>query len=177
MSKKLFSNGKIFGKINIIDSLILLFILLAITGLILVKTKKHTTSSNIIEGVSPVEFDVVLKSVRLTTQKPIFKINEESFITIRNVPYTALKIKQVEKEHIKTIVANQNKSHSSLLVDDMANPNTYNFIVSLEDKGIVTSQGVSIGGNKIKIGLPVTLEGFKYRLSGIVSDVRLKDKN
>ena len=38
---------------------------------------------------------------------------------------------------------------------------------------MITNDGAVLGGNKIKIGLPVDIEGFNYRLSGMVTDVKV----
>ena len=32
-----------------------------------------------------------------------------------------------------------------------------------------------MGGNKIKVGLPITLEGANYRFTGSVSDIQVVD--
>ena len=45
----------------------------------------------------------------------------------------------------------------------------------MKDDAIITDDGAVIGGNKIKIGLPIIMEGFKYRINGVVSDVRVKE--
>ena len=39
----------------------------------------------------------------------------------------------------------------------------------------ITKDGAVVGGNKIKVGLPVTLEGMAYKLNGIISDVRVSN--
>ena len=61
-------------------------------------------------------------------------------------------------------------------IKDPSRHDIYNLSVTLKDDAIITPDGAVIGGNKIKIGLPITIEGFNYRLNGIVSDVRIKDE-
>lgn len=58
-------------------------------------------------------------------------------------------------------------------VDDLTSPFNYDFLVTLEDDAKITKDGAVVGGNKIKIGLPVTLEGVDYKLNGIVSNITL----
>jgi len=36
----------------------------------------------------------------------------------------------------------------------------------------VTDDGLVLGDSKIKVGVPIELEGFKYRLKGSIIDVR-----
>ena len=46
------------------------------------------------------------------------------------------------------------------------------------DDAKITKDGPVVGGNKLKIGLPIVLEGFNYRLSGTVANVKLlEDKD
>ena len=52
------------------------------------------------------------------------------------------------------------------------------FVVSLIDEAKITKDGPVVGGNKIKIGLPIVLEGFNYRIGGTISNVQvLEDKD
>ena len=41
------------------------------------------------------------------------------------------------------------------------------------DTAKITKDGAVVGGNKIKMGLPVVLEGQKYKFNGTISDVRV----
>ncbi|MFH0703034.1 MAG: DUF4330 domain-containing protein [bacterium] len=170
-------NGKLFGHINLIDLSIIFVVLLAVTGLTLVKTGRFTTSAQIIKEKSTIEFDVVIRGQKLSKQSALFKPGEKTFITIRNVPYTALEVVKSEITPWQTVIPNPKDLSKALAVDDPTAPHTYNFFVTLKDKALITNDGPVIGGNKIKIGLVVSLEGFDYRLSGIVSGVRIiKDK-
>jgi hypothetical protein len=38
-----------------------------------------------------------------------------------------------------------------------------------------TEDGIIWGGQKLKVGVPIDVEGFKYRLRGSVLDVRMVD--
>jgi len=166
-------DGKIFGKFNILDLSIIIIILLAITGLLLVKSGKFATSSKVIKKEAMIEFDVVLRGVKLSSDKMLFKTGDKSFITIRNVPYTSLGIIKVYRTSLQTIIPDPKDPSKVLAVNDLAEPNTYNYTVTLKDKALITDNGPVLGGNKIKIGLIVTLEGADYRLNGLVSGLRV----
>jgi hypothetical protein len=47
-------------------------------------------------------------------------------------------------------------------------------LVTLAGKAQVTNNGPVIGNSKLKIGVPVELEGFNYDFTGAVIDIRLK---
>jgi hypothetical protein len=103
----------------------------------------------------------------------LFKAGNKSFITIRNVPYTSLKIIKVFRSPLQIVLPDPANPSKAVAVTDLAEPYTYNFTVTLKDKAFITNDGPVIGGNKIKIGLIVTLEGSDYRLNGLVSGLRI----
>lgn len=169
-------NGKLFGFINIIDLTIVLIVMLGLAGLVLVKSGMFATSANVIKKESMIEFDVVIRGLKQSTGENLLKPKEKSFITIRNVPYTSLEIVKSEMTPWQAIIPDINNPGKAIAVNDPTALYTYNYIVTLKDKASVTDDGAVIGGNKIKTGLVVTLEGYKYRLNGMVSDVRVLDK-
>lgn len=161
-------------KFNLLDIIIICAIIIGLGGFLLVKFGKHQTASNIIEQRSPIEFDATFTAQPITAKESLFKVGDSAFITIRNVPYTELEITNFSFSPWKTTVYDTTKK--VFAVNDPAREHIYNFNVTLKDNALITKDGAVIGGNKIKIGLPITLEGFKYRLTGVVSDVRVKNK-
>ena len=60
------------------------------------------------------------------------------------------------------------------LVDDESAPLQYDYLVKVVDSAKITKDGDAVvGGNKVKIGIPITLEGAKYKLNGVISNVIL----
>ena len=160
-------------KINIID----LAIFTAITIALVVGffTYKHyrQTAGNQIQSTSKIMFQVYLRSVTLTGPENPIKTGERTFITIRNVPYTELPIIESKIELKKAVIPNPEKKPSFLLVDDFSQMFMYDIIVTVTDMAKITNDGAVVGGNKIKIGMPITLEGQAYKLNGTVSDIRI----
>ena len=128
------------------------------------------TSKKRIEALSPVEIDIFFKGVTINSGNSPFVEGDKTFITIRNVPYTKLEITKVRFDKKKMVVP---KGGSYEIKDDITQPYQYDFLVTVQDNAKITEDGAVVGGNKIKIGLPVTLEGFDYRLNGIVSNITL----
>lgn len=166
-------NGKIFGIVNVIDFAVVSFVLLAVLGLLLVKSGKFKTAGKVVQKQSQIQFDVAIRGVKLSKIDPLFKDKDKTFITIRNVPYTELKIVKSIMTPWQTVIPDPNNPLKALAVVDPTESYTYNFLVTITDKADITKDGPVIGGNKVKIGLPITLEGFDYRLNGTVSDVRV----
>lgn len=135
---------------------------------------KRATSSAQIEASTKVDIEVYFRNVVITSNNSPFEEGDETFITIRNVPYTKLKIVNVNYDRKKVILPTERNNYQ--VVDDLTSPFNYDFLVTVEDDAKITKDGAVVGGNKIKIGLPVTLEGVDYRLNGIVSNISLSKK-
>ena len=156
-------------KISYIDFIIILGVLLALfVGLLTVKHFRQTADTQI-EATAPVEFQVFLRGITVTGGDFPIKVNDNTFITIRNVPYTELSVKNVNFQPRKVLVSG-GKSES---VEDPAQPYLFDAVVSIKDTAKITKDGAVVGGNKIKMGLPVTLEGEKYRFNGTISDIKV----
>ena len=158
-------------KLKITDYIIILFILiLVIVGTIAVFKKKNFSNLPI-EKEAKIQFEVFFRGVTISDTESPFKIGEDAFITIRNVPYTKLKIVGMDVSQRKIIIPANNEK-GFLIADDISMPNMYDFIVRLEDTAKKTSDGYVAGGNKIKMGIPVVIEGPKYKYTGTISNVQ-----
>ena len=163
----------IFNKLNIIDIIIILGV---ITALIVgVATMKHfrQTADKQIEATSPITFQVFLRGVTVTGDKFPIEPEAKTFITIRNVPYSELKVLDVVSSPRQTAVASAKSEKQYILVNDPAQPSIFDAVVTITDVAKITKDGAVVDGNKIKMGLPVTLEGENYKFNGTISDVRV----
>ena len=154
---------------GIIDIIILIGVVIALfVGFITMKQYRQTADKQI-ESTSSVSFQVFLRGVTVTGEEFPVKANDKTFITIRNVPYTELTVTGVNSQPRKVL----SPAAKSLIVDDPAQPALYDAVVTINDVAKITKDGAVVGGNKIKMGLPVTLEGEKYRFNGTISDIRI----
>lgn len=167
----------VFGKFNIVDIVIVLGVVIALV--VGVATTKHfrQTADKQIEATSPITFQVFLRGVTVTGDEFPIKADDKTFITIRNVPYTELNVVKVTSQARQTIIASSKAKEQYILVKDPAQPSIYDAIVTITDTAKITKDGAVVGGNKIKMGLPVTLEGEKYKFNGTISDVRVTSKS
>ncbi len=164
---------KFLKKLRTFDLIIIGVLIVALLVGMLTMFGKRATSSNQIETTADVEIEIFLRSVTVSASNNIFEAGDETFITIRNVPYTKLKIKDVKYDRKKAIVPTFNTKKPFTVVDDVTAPYQYDFLITVVDKAKITKDrdGAVVGGNKIKIGLPITLEGSDYKLNGIVSNI------
>ena len=163
MSRNILKN---FGFVDFV-----IIIGVAIALLVGLCTAKHfrQTADKQIEATSPIVFQVFLRGVTVTGEDFPIKKDEKSFITIRNVPYTQLEVVDVSSQPRKTF----SPTVKGLLVPDPAQPNLFDAVVTIKDVAKITKDGAVVGGNKIKMGLPIVLEGANYKFGGTVSNVRV----
>ena len=161
---------------KITDIIIIAGLVLVIAvGLITAKGMRSTASKQI-ESKSPITFEVFLRSVTVSTNECPIKANDKTFISIRNVPYTDLEVIDVKFVPKKTLVPAKNPSGYNV-VNDPAFLDTYDIIVKVKDEALITKDGAVVGGNKIKTGMPITLEGKTYKFTGSVSDIKLPEND
>ena len=163
----------IFGKFGFVDFIIIVGVVIALfVGFYTMKHFRQTADKQI-EATSQITFQVFLRGVTVTGEEfPILK-DGTTFITIRNVPYTELKVLDVTSSPRQTIVPSSKAVEQYVLVNDPSQPAIFDAIVTITDTAKITKDGAVVGGNKIKMGLPVTLEGKNYKFNGTISDVRV----
>lgn len=162
-------------KLRIVDLAILIGVILAlVVGFFTYKHFRQTASKQI-EATSQIAFQVYLRSVTITGGINPVKVGENTFISIRNVPYTDLKVVGAKIDTKKVVMPSKTTKEPFVLVDDYSQAYMYDIIVTVVDTAQITKDGAVVGGNKIKIGLPITLEGKDYKLNGTVSSVAILD--
>ena len=158
----------IFKKLKITDYVIILLILalVAVGGFAVFKKKDFSNLP--VEKEVTIQFDVFFRGITISVPELPFKAGEDTFITIRNVPYTKLKIVDADAMERMTYV---NTPKGPTVAPDVSMPNLVDAIVKLEDKAKKTADGYVAGGNKIKMGIPVVIEGERYKYQGTISNV------
>ena len=168
-------NFEFLKKLKPVDLIVIIGIAIALAvGFVTFKHFRQTADKQI-ETTAPIVFDVFLRGITLTGDKTPIKTGEKTFISIRNVPYSDLEIVNVKTERKKTLLPVLGTSKSGtknvLVVDDVSQSNLYDIVVTLTDNAKITKDGAVVGGNKVKMGLPMTLEGADYKFNGTVSSI------
>ena len=155
-----------------VDLIIIAGVLIALcVGFFTYKNFRQTADKQI-EATSKISFQVFIRGVTLTGEEIPLKADEKTFISIRNVPYSDLDIINVRTERKKVVLPTMSNK-KFLVVEDVSQANMYDITVTLTDTAKITKDGAVVGGNKIKIGLPITLEGKDYKFNGTVSDLKI----
>lgn len=156
--------------------LIVGIVIALLVGYITFKNFRQTAGRQI-ETTAPIVFDVYLRGITLTSGQTPIHSGEKTFISIRNVPYSDLDILNVKTERRKVVLPmlnnTKNATKNVLVVDDVSQSNVYDIVVTLTDKAKITKDGAVVGGNKVKMGLPITLEGADYKFNGTVADIKV----
>ena len=166
---------EIFKKFKTVDIIIVAGVILAlIVGFLTYKNFRQTAAKQI-EATSKISFQVFIRGVTLTGNEIPLKADDKTFISIRNVPYSDLDIVDVKADRRKIVLPTLNSKKVVIVVEDVSQPDLYDVVVTLTDKAKITKDGAVVGGNKIKLGLPITLEGPDYKFTGSVSDIKVID--
>lgn len=166
MEEKKFS----FKKFDLIIFVIVLAIMLA--GILAVFGIKKQSKNNVVDNKN-IQFQVYLRNIPYTGMDTIFNKGENTFITIRNVPYKEVKIVDSFAAPKTIVIPNDKAPQGFMVIPDPSMPGHVDFIVTLEEKAQITPDGPVVAGNKIKTGVQMVLEGKTYRLNGVVSSVKI----
>jgi hypothetical protein len=157
-------------KINVFDFGVLVLIILSVIGFGLARAGKAGVNK-VIEGVAPIAIDIYITGLK-TRDLDLFKLGDYAAITVRNVPLQP-PMKIVKASHAPKQVSFLSPDGKKVLAfPDPANPMANDFLVTVADQGERTKDGFVVRGQKIKVGNPIELEGFKYRAQGVVVDLR-----
>ncbi len=165
------SQGRLFGKVNILDLGAALVILLVILGVLLPSTSGIAQLGS---STKPVEVDVIIRSVGSDS---LLKVGDKTSIIIRNQPHGQVTIKDV-KELPRNVPVPQPNGSVKALPDPRPEAGlTKDYIVTVTGTARITNDGPVLGNNKIKAGTKIELEGLTYDFSDLnVMDVRIQDK-
>jgi hypothetical protein len=161
------TNGRLFGKFNVLDAGLVLLLAIGALGVFLVQSNLHATSNAMVQGET--DIDIRIMFTLRSEDAQLLKAGEMTNITIRNQPRGEVKILDVQKAPVQVMLAVNGKPSA---VTDTTEKNVQSYWVTLRDHATITKEGYVAEGVKIKVGVPVDLEGFKYFVHGGIVDVR-----
>ena len=159
--------GRLFGVVNLLDLSVAIVVLALVAGVLLVRMGRNPLDK-VVVAKGPAEVTVLVRGSVLDLS--IFK-KEKAFITIRNQPYAAVDIVDFKAERMSVPVPAPNGKAVTALPDPTI-PWGSNVLLTIRDEHAeATSEGIVLGGNKVKVGVQIELETFQYRLTGAVVKV------
>lgn len=173
--KILDSQGRLFGKVSILDIGAALVMLLVVVGIFFFP---GTSGSVVGVTTKPVEVDLIVRGLNVRDPQQLakqgFKQDGKTNIIIRNQPHGQVGIKSV-KQLPRTVLVPQPDGSIKEWPDPRANQYSTDMLLTLGGKAQITNNGPVLGNSKLKIGTPVELEGFNYNFNATVIDVRIPD--
>ncbi len=167
------SKGRLFGKISVIDLGAALVILMVVIGIFIVPGTSGSVAQ--VGGKQAVKMDMLVEGLRVSnpqTLKQNMKKNSTTKLLIRNQPHGEVEIDSVELMP-KSIYVPQ-PDGSVKVEKDPRQVEQYktNWLITLAGKARETDDGFVLGGNNLKIGTTLELEGVSYNFRGSLIGIR-----
>jgi hypothetical protein len=167
--------GRLFGKLSILDVGAALVILLVVIGIFFFP---GTSGSVAQMGITtkPVEVDIIVRGLSVRDPQSLVQEFQEAGktnIIIRNQPYGKVDVKSIDLL-TRTIAVPQPDGSVKALPDPRQEESfSSNMLLTLGGNAKITDDGPVLGNSKLKIGTPVELEGKTYNFNASVIDVRI----
>ncbi|MEG4584058.1 DUF4330 domain-containing protein [Microcoleus sp. MOSTC5] len=173
--KILDSQGRLFGKLSILDVGAALIVLLVAVGIFFFPGTSGGSVAQVGTSIKPVEIDAIAIGLKGTNVENLFKAGDKINVVIRNQPSGQITIKSV-KTLTRTLAVPQPNGTLKALPDPREEESfSKNMMFTLEGKGQLTENGPVLGNTKVKIGTTLELEGKQYIFNASVIDVRVKE--
>jgi hypothetical protein len=173
------SQGRLFGKLSILDIGAALIILLVIAGIFLFPGQSGSVAQLGVE-TQPIEVDLMVRGLTVAEPQALVESIEDegkTNIIIRNQPAGQVNVKAV-KELPRSVAVPQPDGSVVSFPDPRPELDfTIDMLVTLEDEAQIQDGGPVFGGAKVKIGTQVEIEGQTYRFNTTVVGVRLPENS
>jgi hypothetical protein len=168
------SKGRLFGKISLLDLAAACVIFLVLIGIFVVPGPTGSVAQ-ITTSTEKVEVDVLVRGLGVSNLEQMlqeFQSNAKTSIIIRNQPAGEVEIKSAQ-ELPRTVTVPQPDGSVKALPDPRPEVTMIrDLIITIVGNGQLTSNGVVLGNQKVKIGIGIELDGSNYNFKGTVIDVR-----
>ena len=151
-------NGKLFGKVSIIDVGIVFFAILALAGYFVIRSGRPETQAT----SKTIQISLLLPEVNVRDLNTL-QVGDKASVTIRNQSAGLATLKDIKvMPHLITLpIHGQVKS-----IPDPAESYSKNVVLTFQAEARETANGYAVGGAKVKVGIPLEIETFKYQLKG-----------
>lgn len=169
--------GRLFGKISILDIGAALVIVASILGIFLIPA--GNSSGPVMGGAKTevAEIDVVVRGLNVLNPEKLqedFQPGKKLSFVIRNQPTSPVEIQSVR--YLERLLAMSQPDGSVKAIKD-PRPDSFSLdmIVTVKGQGQATEGGFTVGSTKVKIGSSVEVDQKNYNFNASVIDVRYGD--
>jgi hypothetical protein len=169
------SQGRLFGKVSILDIGAALVILLVIIGVFFFPGTSGSVAQ-IGSQTKAIEVDAIVRGLSVGNPQELMadlKSEQKTNLVIRNQPYGQVSVKNI-KPLPRTVAVPQPDGSLKAFPDPRPEMNmSADMLITLSGNAQITENGPVLGNNKIKIGTPIEIEGKIYRFNASVVGVRI----
>ncbi len=165
--------GRLFGKLSILDIGAIATILIVLIGLLLVPGNGGSSIAQILSAENKtVQVDMNVRGLSAIDPQNLVKIGDQVKIVIRNQPRGNVTVKKVEIS-VPQIVAAKADGTAVYFADPRAVATSQSDLaLTLEATAQITNDGAVFAGEKVKVGTSIDIEGPKYLIRGSAMAVR-----
>jgi hypothetical protein len=168
--------GRLFGKISILDIAAVLVILAAGFGIFV--PMGNSSGQSIGGKMQVAEVDVVVRGLNVLRPEKFqqdFKPGNKLSFVIRNQPTAPVEIKSL-KVLDRLLATTQPDGSIKALKDPRPDLFSMDMLITVEGKGQATEGGFTLGGTKVKIGSSVEIDQKNYNFNASVIDIRVSEE-
>lgn len=172
------SQGRLFGKVSVLDIGAALVIAMVLGGIFLFPGATGSSVAQVGVQTRPVEVDLIVRGLSVADPEALFetfRTEKKTEIIIRNQPYGTVDVLKVEPSP-KTIVVPQPDGTAKALPDPRPEAElSTNMRLTLGGEAQINDGEIVLGNSKLKIGTPIELEGSTYNFKGSVVGVKVME--
>lgn len=166
------TQGKVLGRINIIDLSFGIMLVAMIVGLGWVFAGQSPLEKKILaRGEASVI--VAIRGARVMDPS-VLKEGEKVFLTIRNQRYEPVMVTKIDRWSRQLVFLGANDK--PVVVNDPTTPEVYDLNLTFTHPAETTEEGVVMGGHHLKVGNTVELDAFGYRFNGSIMKVDFSEQ-
>ncbi|MER3432325.1 MAG: pyruvate/2-oxoglutarate dehydrogenase complex,dihydrolipoamide dehydrogenase (E3) component [Leptolyngbya sp. ERB_1_1] len=164
------SQGRLFGKVSILDVGAALVILMVVFGIFI-----FPGASGSAQGAKqPVEVDVIVRGLLAGDPKNVVKVGNTTNILVRKQPSGTAKVKEI-KFLPRTVATPQPDGTLKVFPDPRPElALTTDMMLTLANEVPIVEGTPVLGGEKVKVGTTIELDGPTYNFASSVVGIRIK---
>jgi hypothetical protein len=167
--------GRLFGKVSVLDVGAALVIVAVMVGIFFFPGPGRS-AAQLNSQSQAVEVDLLVRGLNVKNSTELiqkFEGDRKTKIIIRNQPHGEVEVKSI-RQLARLIPVPQPDGSVKALPDPRPDIFSNDILLTIASRAQVTKDGAVMAGNKVKIGTSVELEGLTYNFNASVIDVRIK---
>ena len=165
--------GRLFGKLSILDIGAITTIAIALIGLLIVPGNSGSSIAQILSAENKtVQVEMNVRGLSAVDPQNLVKVGDKVRIIIRNQPRGEVTIKKVDIA-VPQIVTAKADGTAVYFADPRAIATSQSDLaITLEATAQITNDGAVFAGEKVKVGTSIDIEGPRYIIRGSAMAVR-----